>query len=145
MSTKPLSVQLDELKGKEWIYNDIAVTVLGSCITGGGKDVEIYLNNGKTIYTDFAKLPSVISKFRPIAEQARILQKQEDSRLSVCSGDIVSELRDTLINQFREIRANPSKEVLAQSKAVNDTVNQFTNLARTELEFKKMAMQLRKG
>lgn len=143
-SEKPLSTQLDEMKNKEWIYNDRVVTVLGSYFIDGGKEVEIYLNNGETIYTDFAELPKLLERFRPIAEQARILQAQQDRALNTCSNDIVSEMRDTLLAQLREIRANPTKEVLAQSKAVNETVNQFTNLARTELEFKKMAMQIRR-
>lgn len=143
-SDKPLTVQLDDMKNKEWIYNDRVVTVLGSYFIEGGKEVEIYLNNGETIYTDFAKLPKLIERFRPVAEQARILQAQQDRTLNTCSNDIVSEMRDTLLAQLRAIRANPTKEVLAQSKAVNETVNQFTNLARTELEFKKMAMQIRR-
>ena len=140
----PFAVRLDEMKNKEWIYNDRVVTVLGSCFIEGAKEVEIYLNSGETIYTDFAKLPRILERFRPVAEQVRLLQAHQDRQLNTCNNDIVSEMRDTLLAQLREIRANPTKEVLAQSKAVNDTVNQFTNLARTELEFKKMAMQMRK-
>lgn len=140
----PILVRLEEMKGKEYTYNDRVVTVLGSCAINGGKEVEIYLNSGETIYTDFTKLPNVVAKFRPIAEQARLLQEQKDRQLNVCSNDIVSEMRDILLTQLREIRQNPTKEVLAQSKAVNDTINQFTNLARTELEFKKMAVTMRK-
>lgn len=144
-SNKPISVRLDEMKSKEWIYNDCVVTVLGSIMVDGGKEIEIYLNNGQTIYTDFTRIGKLLDKFRPVAEQARLLQAQQDRTLSTCSQDIVSEMRDTLLAQLREIRANPSKEVLAQSKAVNETISQFTNLARTELEFKKMAIQMRKN
>lgn len=140
---KPIATRLDEMKGKEWIYNDMAVTILGSVIIEGGKEIEIYLNNGNTIYTDFVKVGKLLDKFRPVAEQARLLQVQRDRTLNVCSGDIVQEMRDSLLAQLREIRANPTKEVLAQSKAVNETINQFTNLARTELEFKKMVIQMR--
>lgn len=142
---KPMCARLDDMKGNEYTYNDRVVTVLSYMFIDGGKEVEIYLNSGETIYTNYATLPKVLDKFHPIAEQARILQKQADNRINVCSGDIVSEIRDTLLAQLREIRENPSKEVIAQSKAVNDTVNQFNQLARTELDFKRMAMQMRKS
>lgn len=140
---KPITARLDDMKGKEWIYNDVAVTILGFVIIGGGEEIEIYLNNGRTIYTDFVKVGKVLNKFHPVAEQARLLQAQQDRTLNTCSNDIVSEMRDTLLAQLREIRTNPTKEVIAQSKAVNETINQFTNLARTELEFKKMVIQMR--
>lgn len=141
---KTITLRLEEMQDKEWIYNDRVVTILGHCIIDGGNEVEIYLSNGETIYTDFVKLAKVIDKFHPVAEQARLLQERQDRTLSVCGNNIVNEMRDALLEQLRAIRTNPSKEVLAQSKAVNDTINQFTNLARTELEYKKMMAQMRK-
>ncbi|MDE5975389.1 MAG: hypothetical protein K2G69_02440 [Muribaculaceae bacterium] len=136
--------QIEEMKGGDWIYNDRVVTILGSCPTNEGKEIEIYLNNGETIYTDYVNVSRVLNRFHPVAEQARLLQKKTDNTLSVCSGDVISELRDTLLSQIRKLHDNPTKETLAQSKAINETINQFTNLARTELEYKKMTFQLRK-
>lgn len=142
---KTIDTRLAEMKGQQWIYNDIVVEVLGHVMNAGekGQDIEIYLNSGQTIYTDIFKIENVINKFHPIHEQAVILQKQENNRLTVCSGDVVTEVRDLLMDQLRTIRANPTKEVIAQSKAINDTINQFTNLARTELEYKKFVSRIK--
>lgn len=133
---------LAKMKGQQMIYNDIVVTILGYCIGVGekGQDVEIYLNSGQTIYTDICKVFNVIKKFHPIHEQAVILQKQEEKKLTVCSGVVVAELRDMMLDQLRQLKTNPTKEVIAQSKAINETISQFTNLARAELEYKKFAL-----
>lgn len=140
----PLLLRLDGLKDRDLIRKDKVVRILDSCVISSGRSIEIYLNTGETLYTDISKLKSVLDEFTPLQQQAAILQKREARKLSVCTNDVVGELRDTLLAQLKEIRKNPSKEVIAQSKAVNDTINQFTNLAKTELEFKKLQAQLNK-
>ena len=139
IAQETLETQLSEMKGNEFIYRGAVIEILEYMIGTGdeGNDVEIYLNNGQTIYANYLDVKKHIANFTPITEQARALQKKQDMQLSVCAGSVVTELRTTLIEQIRILRENPSKEVLAQSKMINDTINQFTNLARTELEYKR--------
>ena len=135
----PVSTTIDSMKGQQWIYNDVVVEILGCMVGTGetGQEIEIYLNSGNTIYTDYVNIEKVIKKFRPLHEQALILQRNEEKKLTVCAPSTTSEIRDLLMDQLHALRNNPSKEVIAQSRAINETVNQFTLLAKAELEYKK--------
>lgn len=142
-----LKQRLGAMIDRDFIYRNNVVRVLNFMVGTGekGNDIEIYLNDGRTIDTNYVKVQKILEDFQPLQEQARVLQRRESATLSVCGGGVVTELRDTLLDQLRAIRENPSKEVLAQSKAVNETVSVFTNLARAELEYKKFSNQLSKG
>lgn len=133
----------EELKrwkeGGPFIHNDRVVEILYYVYGSGvsGLDVEIYLKDGSSIQTDMTKLPKIMKQWHPIHEQAVILAREEAKKGSVLNQDVVGELRETILDQIRKLKDNPSKEAIEQSKALNATITTFTNLAKTELDFRR--------
>lgn len=129
---------LEEMKGKQWIYKDTVVEILGYILGTGesGNDVEIYTNK-RTIETNLFQLPKVLKSFHPIHKQAQLLAREESKKLTVLDSDVIGEIRETVMAQIRRLKENPNEETIKQSKAINEGINTLTNLARTELEYRR--------
>lgn len=136
---KTLAEELAEMKDKAYVYQDEEVVVLQSAYGVGdyGDMVEIYLNNGKTIECTIGALRSKMKQFQPIGKQVVIHTQAVLNKVSTLQPNVVGELRESLLDQIRRIRTNPSKEVIEQSKQVFQGVNTFANLAKVELEYRK--------
>lgn len=134
-----------EMKGQQYIYNNVVVEFLGLCVGVGEtlSEVEIYIS-GQTIYTDYLKAGKVLDQFQPIQEQAMILQKQQDKTLSVIPKSEVEEVRGIMLDQLRELRSNPSKETIDKSRATNETVNTLLNVYKTTLEYARLQNKLKR-
>lgn len=134
---KAIIQELEDLKNQQMEYNGMVVTILGYAITGdSGNDVEIYTNR-LTIESNLFQINKTLKKFRPIHEQARLLAKEQQKKMTVLDSDSLNEIRDTVLTQIRMLRENPSEENIKMCKAVNESITTLTNLARTELEYRR--------
>lgn len=69
---------LERLQGmvnKPYLYRNEEVVVLGYCEGTGddGDEVEIYLNNGKTLVFNYINLPAKLEQFKPVTTQVIVL------------------------------------------------------------------------
>lgn len=138
--------RLNEMKNKMYLYRNEEVVVLGYCEGTGddGDEVEIYLNNGKTLVFNYANLGSKLAQFRPVTNSVVVLTNKRLDSVSTVNPSVIANLRDTVMQQIDAVRTNPA--AVAQAKQVFQGVNTLINLARTELEYRKYLNELdRKG
>lgn len=138
---------LDRLKGmvgKPYLYKNDEVVILNYCEGTGddGDEVEIYLNNGKTLVFNYINLPSKLDKFKPVAAQVIVLANKRLDSVSTVNPTIIQQLRDTVMQQIEAVKKNPS--AVNQAKQVFQGVNTLVNLAKTELEYRKYMNELDK-
>lgn len=138
---------LDRLKGmvgKPYLYKNDEVVILNYCEGTGddGDEVEIYLNNGKTLVFNYINLPSKLEKFKPVSAQVIVLANKRLDSVSTVSPSIIQELRDTVMQQIEAVKKDPS--AVNQAKQVFQGVNTLVNLAKTELEYRKYMNELDK-
>ena len=62
--------RLEAMVNKPFLYKNEEVVVIGYCDGTGddGDEVEIYLNNGKTLVYNSLNLPAKLEKFKPSAK-----------------------------------------------------------------------------
>ncbi|WP_298112497.1 hypothetical protein [uncultured Bacteroides sp.] len=138
---------LDRLKGmvgKPYLYKNDEVVILNYCEGTGddGDEVEIYLNNGKTLVFNYINLPSKLEKFKPVSAQVIVLANKRLDSVSTVNPSIIQELRDTVMQQIEAVKKDPS--AVNQAKQVFQGVNTLVNLAKTELEYRKYMNELDK-
>lgn len=138
---------LDRLKGmvgKPYLYKNDEVVILNYCEGTGddGDEVEIYLNNGKTLVFNYINLPSKLDKFKPVAAQVIVLANKRLDSVSTVNPTIIQQLRDTVMQQIEAVKKDPS--AVNQAKQVFQGVNTLVNLAKTELEYRKYMNELDK-
>ena len=131
---------LERLQGmvnKPYLYRNEEVVVLGYCEGTGddGDEVEIYLNNGKTLVFNYINLPAKLEQFKPVTTQVIVLANQRLDAVSTVNPGIIQKLRDTVLQQIENVKSSP--EHVSQAKQVFQGVNTLINLAKTELEYRK--------
>jgi hypothetical protein len=129
--------QLQKMINKPYLYGNEQVVVL-NCCTGTGEDgdeVEIYLNNGKTICCNVRDLKMILSRFRPVTSTVILLADERLNQVSTVNPTIIRDMRDLVLGQIRAVKDDP--EAVAQAKQVFQGVNTLINLAKTELEYRK--------
>lgn len=136
--------RLKEMVGKPFLYKNEEVVVLNYCEGTGddGDEVEIYLNNGKTLVFNYINLPSKLEKFKPVSAQVIVLANKRLDSVSTVNPSIIQELRDTVMQQIEAVKKDPS--AVNQAKQVFQGVNTLVNLAKTELEYRKYMNELDK-
>ena len=130
---------LERLQGmvnKPYLYRNEEVVVLGYCGTGDdGDEVEIYLNNGKTLVFNYINLPAKLEQFKPVTTQVIVLANKRLDAVSTVNPGIIQKFRDTVLQQIENVKSSP--EHVSQAKQVFQGVNTLINLAKTELEYRK--------
>ena len=129
----------DKIANKAYIYNGQEVVILGYCDNTGdnGDEVEIYLNNGKTLEWNISDLILKLERFRPITNTVVVLANERLNQVSSVNHTIIQTMRDTILSQIKAVKESPTPEVINQSKQIFQGVNTLTNLAKTELEYRK--------
>jgi len=129
--------RLETMVNKPFLYRHEEVVILGICPGTGddGDEVEIYLNNGKTLVFNYINLPAKIEQFKPISAQVIVLANNKLDSVSTVNPSIIQQLRDTVLQQIEAVKHNP--EAVGQAKQVFQGVNTLINLAKTELEYRK--------
>ena len=139
---------LERLQGmvnKPYLYRNEEVVVLGYCDGTGddGDEVEIYLNNGKTLVFNYINLPAKLEQFRPVTTQVIVLANKRLDAVSTVTPGIIQKLRDTVLQQIENVKSSP--EHVSQAKQVFQGVNTLINLAKTELEYRKFVNGMENG
>lgn len=139
---------LERLQGmvnKPYLYRNEEVVVLGYCDGTGddGDEVEIYLNNGKTLVFNYINLPAKLEQFKPVTTQVIVLANKRLDAVSTVNPDIIQKLRDTVLQQIENVKSSP--EHVSQAKQVFQGVNTLINLAKTELEYRKFVNGMENG
>lgn len=131
---------IDKLKSmvnKFFLYNNEEIVIIGYCdgVGDDGDEVEIYLNNGKTIVWSVFDLTVKLPRFRPISNTVIILANERLNQVSTVNPTIIQDLRDTILGQIKAVKENPAS--VNQAKQVFQGVNTLINLAKTELEYRR--------
>ena len=139
---------LERLQGmvnKPYLYRNEEVVVLGYCDGTGddGDEVEIYLNNGKTLVFNYINLPAKLEQFKPVTTQVIVLANKRLDAVSTVNLGIIQKLRDTVLQQIENVKSSP--EHVSQAKQVFQGVNTLINLAKTELEYRKFVNGMENG
>lgn len=129
--------RLKEMVNKAFLYQNEEVVVLGYCDGTGddGTEVEVYLNNGKTLVFSAFDLLTKLNRFRPITNTVVVLANERLNKVSTVNPTILKDLRDLVLGLIKEVKDDPSK--VNQAKQVFQGVNTVINLAKTELEYRK--------
>jgi hypothetical protein len=129
--------RLKEMVNKPFLYKNEEVVILGYCDGTGddGDDVEIYLNNGKTLEFNIHELCLKLDRFRPVSRTVIVLANERLNKVSTVNPGVIQELRDTILGQIKAVKENP--EAVGQAKQVFQGVNTLINLAKTELDYRR--------
>lgn len=129
--------RLEAMVNKPFLYKNEEVVVIGYCDGTGddGDEVEIYLNNGKTLVYNYINLPAKLEKFKPVSSQVIVLTNKRLDSVSTVNPSVIQNLRDTVLQQIETVKSNPA--AVGQAKQVFQGVNTLINLAKTELEYRK--------
>lgn len=100
-----------------------------------GTEVEVYLNNGKTLVFSAFDLLTKLNRFRPITNTVVVLANERLNKVSTVNPTILQDLRNLVLQQIKDVKDDPSK--VNQAKQVFQGVNTVINLAKTELEYRK--------
>ena len=125
---------LERLQGmvnKPYLYRNEEVVVLGYCEGTGddGDEVEIYLNNGKTLVFNYINLPAKLEQFKPVTTQVIVLANNRLDAVSTVNPGVIQKLRDTVLQQIEAVKSSP--EHVSQAKQVFQGVNTLIILSKT--------------
>ena len=129
--------QLDGMKGGSFIYRGEIVELLAYADHVGedGDEVEIFLNNGKTIECKMDDLGKKLSEFGSAEGAIRIIESRRIDNISAVNPSVMQELRETILGSIRDLKSDPG--TVNQAKQVFQGVNTMINLAKMELEYRK--------
>lgn len=129
--------QLEHMKGKAFIYREELVEVLtyADHVGEDGDEVEIYLNNGKTIECKLPDLGDKLKQFKSAEGTVRIMASRKIDSVSSVSPNVMGELRDTILDSIRTLKTDPG--TVNQAKQIFQGVNTLINLGKMELEYRK--------
>ena len=129
--------RLKEMTNNAFLYKNEEVVILGYCDGTGddGDDVEIYLNNGKTLEFNIHELSAKLDRFRPIGNMVVVLANERLNKVSTVNHTVIRDLRDIILDQIKAVKEKP--EAVSQAKQVFQGVNTLVNLAKTEIEYRK--------
>ena len=93
--------KLRSMVNKPFLYNNEEVVILGYCDGTGddGDEIEIYLNNGKTLVYNIGDLISKLERFKPVTSQVIILTNKRLDSVSTVNPTIIQQMRDTILKQ----------------------------------------------
>lgn len=136
---------LQTMVNNPYLYRNEEIVVLGYCEGTGddGDEVEIYLNNGKTLVFNYINLPAKLEQFKPITAQVIVLANKRLDSVSTVNPTIIQSLRDTVLQQIEAVKTDPA--AVGQAKQVFQGVNTLINLAKTELEYRKFVNEVEKN
>jgi len=129
--------KLKEMVNKPFLYKNEEVVIIGFCDGVGedGTDVEIYLNNGKTLEYNLFDLDIKLARFRSISNTVIVLANNRLNSLSTVNPTVIKDLRDIVLDQIQKVKNDPA--AVNQAKQVFQGVNTIVNLAKTELEYRQ--------
>ena len=101
--------QLENMKSGAYIYRGELVEVLGYADHVGedGDEVEIYLNNGKTIECKLPNLGDKLKQFKSAEGAVRIMASRKMDSVSAMNANVMGELRDTILGSIRDLKTDP--------------------------------------
>lgn len=131
---------ISRLKGminKPFLYRNEEVVILGYCdgVGDDGTEMEIYLNNGKTLVFNVFDLTDMLNRFRSITKTVIILANERMNKISSVNPSLLNEMRDLVLKQIKAVKEHPDQ--VSQAKQVFQGVNTLINLAKTEMEYRK--------
>ena len=135
--------ELEQMKGKLYLYRNQDLVVL-SYVDGTGEDgdeVEIYLNNGTTLVLNYANLNVRLNEFKPLQGHVVVVAQRMVDSVSTVNPDVMLTLRDTVMQQIKTLKEDPS--TVNQAKQVFQGVNTMINLARVEMEYRKLINEMK--
>lgn len=129
--------KLNQMKNKPFLYHGKEIVVLGYCENTGedGDQVEIYLNDGTTIEWNICDLLIKLNRFKPITNTVVVLANERLNQVSTINPAIINDLSKTILDEINLVKQDPSR--VAQSKQIFQGVSVLTNLAKTEIEYRK--------
>lgn len=129
--------QLESMKGGAFIYRGELVELLhyADHVGEDGDEVEIYLNNGKTIECKLPNLGDKLKQFKSAEGAVRIMASRKMDSVSSVAPNVMGELRDTILDSIRTLKKDPG--TVNQAKQIFQGVNTMINLAKMELEYRK--------
>jgi phenolic acid decarboxylase len=129
--------RLKKMVNQPFLYNNEQVVVLNYCAGTGedGDEVEIYLNNGKTLCYKVHDLKMILNRFKPITSTVVVLANERLNQVSTVNPTIIKDLRDVVLDQIKAVKENPA--AINQAKQVFQGVNTLINLAKTELDYRR--------
>lgn len=129
--------QLEHMKGKAFIYREELVEVLtyADHVGEDGDEVEIYLNNGKTIECKLPDLVDKLKQFKNAESKVCNMVSRKIESVSSVSPNVMGELRDTILDSIRTLKTDPN--TVNQAKQIFQGVNTMINLGKMELEYRK--------
>ena len=136
--------RLKKMVNQPFLYNNEQVVVLNYCDGTGedGDEVEIYLNNGKTLCYKVYDLKMILGRFKPITSTVVVLANERLNQISTVNPAIIQDLRDVVLDQIKAVKENPA--AVNQAKQVFQGVNTLINLAKTELDYRRYLDKTRK-
>ena len=135
--------ELEQMKGKLYLYRNQEVVVLNYADGTGedGDEVEIYLNNGTTLVLNYANLNIRLNEFKPLQGHVVVVAQRMVDSVSTVNPDVMLTLRDTVMQQIKTLKEDPS--TVNQAKQVFQGVNTMINLARVEMEYRKLINEMK--
>ena len=129
--------RLKEMMNKPFLYKNEEVVIIGYCDGVGedGTDVEIYLNNGKTLEFSVFDLDIKLGRFRSISNTVIVLANNRLDAVSTVNPTVIKDLRDIVLDQIQRVKNDPA--AVNQAKQVFQGVNTLVNLAKAELEYRQ--------
>ena len=129
--------QLKRMNKRPWVYRNKVVEIIGYAdyVSEDGDEVEIYLNNGRTIECKISKLGEKLREFGSATGTVVTLAHQKLNEVSSVRPDTINELRETIMDSIRKLKDDPGH--VSQAKQIFQGVNTMLNLAKTELEYRK--------
>ena len=129
--------RLKEMVNKPFLYKNEEVVIIGYCDGVGedGTDVEIYLNNGKTLEFSVFDLDIKLGRFRSISNTVIVLANNRLDAVSTVNPTVIKDLRDIVLDQIQRVMNDPA--AVNQAKQVFQGVNTLVNLAKAELEYRQ--------
>ncbi len=129
--------RLKEMVHKPFLYKNEEVVIIGYCDGVGedGTDVEIYLNNGKTLEFSVFDLDIKLGRFRSISNTVIVLANNRLDAVSTVNPTVIKDLRDIVLDQIQRVKNDPA--AVNQAKQVFQGVNTLVNLAKAELEYRQ--------
>jgi len=129
--------KLKEMVNKPFLYKNEEIVIIGFCDGVGedGADVEIYLNNGKTLEYNLFDLDIKLARFRSISNTVVVLANNRLNAVSTVNPTVIKDLRDIVLDQIQKVKNDPA--AVNQAKQVFQGVNTLVNLAKTELEYRQ--------
>ena len=136
-------IELEQMKGKLYLYRNQEVVVLNYADGTGedGDEVEIYLNNGTTLVLNYANLNIRLNEFKPLQGHVVVVAQRMVDSVSTVNPEVMLTLRDTVMQQIKELKEDPS--TVNQAKQVFQGVNTMINLARVEMEYRKLINEMK--